>query len=76
VTIRPQRAGQLAEIHYRNVFKYITTAPMAEDLDFIIGMEHGNSRKERKAAKAVIRLTSMPTILRCHEGTDSTGLGR
>ena len=43
------------EINYRNIFKYIHDRQTKEGLDFIIGMEHGNSIKGPEGCEAVIR---------------------
>ncbi|MEM9282369.1 MAG: TIM barrel protein [Verrucomicrobiota bacterium] len=43
------------EINYRNVFKYIHDRQNEENLDFIIGMEHGNSIKGPEGCEAVIQ---------------------
>lgn len=43
------------EINYKNVFKYIHDRSKAEKLDFIIGMEHGNSKPGKEGELALIK---------------------
>lgn len=43
------------EINYRNIFKYIYDRQTEEGLDFIVGMEHGNSIKGPEGCEAVIQ---------------------
>ena len=43
------------EINYRGVFKYIYDRSKRENLDFVIGMEHGNSKPGRAGEEAVIQ---------------------
>jgi hydroxypyruvate isomerase len=43
------------EINYRSVFKYIYDRSQRENLDFVIGMEHGNSKSGRAGEEAVIQ---------------------
>jgi hydroxypyruvate isomerase len=42
------------EINYRRVFQHIYDRSMASGRDFIVGMEHGNSRPGREGEQAVI----------------------
>jgi hydroxypyruvate isomerase len=43
------------EINYRGVFKYIHDRSRREDRDFVIGMEHGNSKPGKPGELAVIQ---------------------
>jgi len=43
------------EINYRSVFKYIHDRSKRENRDFVIGMEHGNSKPGRAGEEAVIK---------------------
>lgn len=43
------------EINYRSVFKYIHDRSKTENRDFIIGMEHGNSKPGKAGELAVIQ---------------------
>lgn len=43
------------EIHYANVFDHIQTKSRSTNRDFIIGMEHGNSKKGTEGDRAVIQ---------------------
>ena len=43
------------EINYRNVFKYIHDRSKRENRDFVIGMEHGNSKPGKEGEQAVIQ---------------------
>lgn len=43
------------EINYKNVFKYIHDRSKAEQLDFIVGMEHGNSKPGKEGELALIK---------------------
>lgn len=43
------------EINYKNVFKYIHQRSKAENLDFIIGMEHGNAAPGKEGELALIK---------------------
>jgi hydroxypyruvate isomerase len=43
------------EINYRGVFKYIHDRSKRENRDFVIGMEHGNSKPGRPGEEAVIQ---------------------
>jgi len=43
------------EINYRNVFKYIHDRSRRENRDFVIGMEHGNSKPGKAGEQAVIQ---------------------
>lgn len=43
------------EINYRNVFKYIYERSKRENLDFVIGMEHGNSKPDVAGEQALIQ---------------------
>jgi len=43
------------EINYRNVFKYIYDRSQREKRDFVIGMEHGNSKPGKPGEQAVIQ---------------------
>jgi hydroxypyruvate isomerase len=43
------------EIHYSNVFREIHERSKADGLDFIIGMEHGNSKPGEEGVRAVIQ---------------------
>ncbi len=43
------------EINYKNVFKYIHDRSKAENLDFIVGMEHGNSKPGKEGEMALIK---------------------
>lgn len=43
------------EINYKNVFKYIHDRSKADKLDFIIGMEHGNSKPGKEGELALIK---------------------
>jgi hydroxypyruvate isomerase len=43
------------EINFRNVFKYIHDRSKRENLDFVIGMEHGNSKPGKEGERAVIQ---------------------
>ena len=43
------------EINYRNVFAYIYERSQREGRDFVIGMEHGNSKPGKEGERAVIQ---------------------
>jgi len=43
------------EINYRNVFKYIHDRSQQENREFVIGMEHGNSKPGKAGELAVIQ---------------------
>lgn len=43
------------EINYKNVFKYIYDRSKAENLDFIVGMEHGNAKPGKEGEAALIK---------------------
>ena len=43
------------EINYKNVFKYIHDRSKAEKVEFIIGMEHGNSKSGKEGELALIK---------------------
>jgi hydroxypyruvate isomerase len=43
------------EINYKNVFKYIYDRSKAEGRNFIMGMEHGNSKKGKEGEEALIK---------------------
>src|SRR5690606_4327153 len=43
------------EINYKNVFKYIYDRSKAENLDFIVGMEHGNAKPGKEGELALIK---------------------
>ena len=43
------------EINYRGVFKYIHDRSKRENRDFVIGMEHGNSKPGKPGEQAVIQ---------------------
>jgi len=43
------------EINYRGVFKYIHDRSKRENRDFVIGMEHGNSKPGKAGEEAVIQ---------------------
>ncbi len=43
------------EINYKNVFKYIHDRSKAENLDFIVGMEHGNAKPGKEGEIALIK---------------------
>jgi hydroxypyruvate isomerase len=43
------------EINYRGVFKYIHDRSKRENRDFVIGMEHGNSKPGKSGEQAVIQ---------------------
>ncbi|ODS81979.1 MAG: xylose isomerase [Cytophagaceae bacterium SCN 52-12] len=43
------------EINYKNVFKYIHDRSKAENLDFIVGMEHGNAKPGKEGEMALIK---------------------
>ena len=43
------------EINFRNVFKYIHDRSKRENRDFVIGMEHGNSKPGKEGEQALIQ---------------------
>ncbi len=43
------------EINYKNVFKHIHDRSKAENLDFIVGMEHGNAKPGKEGEIALIK---------------------
>jgi len=43
------------EINYKNVFKYIYDRSKSENKSFIMGMEHGNSKKGKEGEDALIK---------------------
>jgi hydroxypyruvate isomerase len=43
------------EINYKNVFKYIHDRSKAEKIEFIVGMEHGNSKAGKEGELALIK---------------------